>query len=155
MLLSRNQFFLALLVLFTIPVIIPKLIWLTKSKSTTGKVWFTGRTIELDGSITSHLVILFIAGKDSINFEAPQNLPYKEGAAVPVRYQSGDPSDARVNTFLRIWGDTIVYALWPTLVLLVLYLIPESLDPVIPRKSKVLLTRKKLIEIIKPQTAQA
>lgn len=152
MLLSRNKFFVILFVLFTSPFIVAKLVWLAGSKSTTGKVWFTGHTIQLDGAISSHLVILFMAGKDSVNFEAPDNLALKEGEAVPVRYHEDDPTDARVNHFLRIWGDTIVYGLWPVLVLLILYCIPESLDPVIPRKSKILVSRKKLIEIIKPQS---
>ena len=150
MILSRNTFFLLLLVLLTSPFLISKLIWLSNSTVTTGKVWFIGKTITLNGAISSHNVVLFTVGKDSINFEAPMNIPYQVGDDVPVRYVSDDPSDARVNMFLRIWGDTMVYALWPLLVLLVIYFIPAKLDPIIPRKSKIFLNRKNIIKILPP-----
>ena len=66
-----------------------------------------------------------------------------------MRYVRNQPSEARVNTFLRIWGDAIVYGIWPVLVLLVIYLIPDSLDPLVPRKSKVQFDRKSIIRIIR------
>lgn len=149
MTLSRNAFFLLLLFLCVSPFIIWKLHWLSKTTTTTGKMWYTGHTIELDGKISSHLVILFLAGKDSISFQAPANLPFKENDPVPVRYVPGAPSKARVNTPLRIWGDAIVYGLWPLLFVLVIYLIPERFDPLVPRKSKVKLGSKKIIEVIR------
>lgn len=149
MTLSRNAFFLLLLLLCVSPFIIWKLHWLSKTTTTTGKMWYTGHTIELDGKISSHLIILFLAGKDSISFQAPANLPFKEGDPVPVRYVPGEPSQARVNTPLRIWGDAIVYGLWPLLFVLVIYLIPERFDPLVPRKSKVKLGSKKIIEVIR------
>ena len=149
MTLSRNAFFLSLLLICISPVVLWKIVWLSKTTATNGKVWFTGKTLELDGSISSHLVILFLAGKDSIHFNAPANLPFKQGETVPVRYVNGKPSEARVNTFLRIWGDAIVYGIWPVLVLLVIYLIPESLDPLVPRRSKVQFDRKNVIKIIR------
>ena len=150
MILSRNIFFLLLLVLFTSPFIISKLVWLSNSTATTGKVWFIGKTITLNGAISSHNVILFTVGKDSINFEAPINIPFKEGDPIPVRYASDDTSDAKINTFIRVWGDTLIYCLWPALVLLVIYLIPPSLDPIIPRRSKIFLNRKNIIKILPP-----
>ena len=104
MTLSRNTFFFSLLLICISPVVIWKIAWLSKTTATNGKVWFTGKTLELDGSISSHLVILFLAGKDSIHFNAPANLPYKQGEMVPVRYVNEKPSEARVNTFLRIWA---------------------------------------------------
>ena len=149
MTLSRNAFFLLLLFLCVSPFIIWKLHWLSKTTTTTGKMWYTGHTIELDGKISSHLIILFLAGNDSISFQAPANLPFKEGDPVPVRYVPGYPSEARVNTPLRIWGDAIVYGLWPLLFVLVIYLIPERFDPLVPRKSKVKLGSKKIIEVIR------
>ena len=149
MTLSRNAFFLSLLIICASPVVIWKLLWLSKTTTTDGQVWFTGKTLQLDGSISSHLVILFLAGKDSISFDAPANLPFRQGEKIPVRYVRNQPSQARVNTFLRIWGDAIVYGIWPILVLIVIYLIPESLDPLVPRKSKVQLDRKSIIRIIR------
>jgi len=148
MTLSRNAFFLTLLCICISPFIIWKLVWLTKTTVTTGKVWFTGHTIQLDGAISSHLVVLFMAGKDSIDFEAPASLPLKEGEAVEVRYVKKNPSDARVNTLMRVWGDTIVYGIWPVLVLLVIYFMPASLDPLVPRKSKIRISRKHIIQVV-------
>lgn len=148
MTLSRNAFFLSLVLICISPFVIWKIVWLSKTTVTTGKVWFVGRSINLDGSISAHLVILFLAGKDSISFNAPLSLPFREGEPVPVRYVRNEPSIARVNTPLRIWGDTLVYGIWPVLVLLVIYLIPESLDPLVPRRSKVQINRKSIVRII-------
>jgi hypothetical protein len=149
MTLSRNAFFLLLFVICVSPFVIWKLLWLSKTATTNGKVWFAGHSLELHGDISSHLVILFFVGRDSITFEAPTDIPFKKDDFIPVRYVQDNPSDAKVNTFKNIWGDAIVLAIWPTLVLLVLYFIPNSLDPLIPRKSKVRLSRKKIIEIVR------
>jgi hypothetical protein len=49
---------------------------------------------------------------------------------------------------LQVWAPTVVYSLWPLLILLVLFLTPERLDPLIPKKSKVLIGFKPFISII-------
>src|SRR5690242_17786525 len=148
MTLSRNTFFLLLLIVCVSPFVIWKLIWLSKTTTTVGKVWFGGHTLELHGDISSHLVILFFVGKDSITFNAPGDMPFKQDDPIPVRYVRDNPSDAIYNTPLNIWGDTAALGIWPILVLLVLYFIPDSLDPLIPRKSKLRISRRKIIEII-------
>lgn len=56
---------------------------------------------------------------------------------------------------LEIWGATIVYALFPFLVLLVLFLTPDSLDPLIPRKSRILLGIKPVLRIIPASSKNA
>jgi hypothetical protein len=48
----------------------------------------------------------------------------------------------------NVWTPTVVYSLWPLLILLVLLLTPERLDPLIPAKSKVLLGIRPFIKII-------
>jgi hypothetical protein len=146
---SRNTFFLLLSFICVSPVVIWKLAWISNTTTTTGKVFFVGHTITLNGAISSHLVILFVVGKDSIDFQAPASLPFKEGDAVPVRYLRDKPSEARVDLPLRIWGDAIVYGLWPILVLLVIYFIPESMDPLVPRKTKLRLNRRNIIQIVR------
>ena len=52
------------------------------------------------------------------------------------------------NIPLDIWAPTVVYSLFPLLILLVLLLTPERLDPLIPAKSKVLLGIRPFIKII-------
>jgi hypothetical protein len=57
------------------------------------------------------------------------------------------------NIPFDIWGAAIVYPLFPLLVILVLFLTPDSLDPLLPRKSKILLGIKPFIKIIPPETS--
>ena len=151
MTLSKNRFLLLLLVVLISPIIAFKLVWIANSTATLGKVYFRGNTLELDGSISSHLVILFKDGNDSITFNAPSTLPYEINDPVPVRYQKSNVSDARVNIFHRIWGDTLVYALWPFCVLAIIFLIPEKLDPILPKNSKVVLGKRPFIRLILPE----
>ena len=49
---------------------------------------------------------------------------------------------------LNVWAPTVVYSLFPLLILLVLLLTPERLDPLIPAKSKILLGIRPFIKII-------
>ena len=49
----------------------------------------------------------------------------------------------------KVWGATLVYSLFPLVILLVLLLTPERLDPLIPRKSKVLLGKRPFIKILR------
>ncbi|MBS1599943.1 MAG: hypothetical protein JST75_17080 [Bacteroidetes bacterium] len=51
---------------------------------------------------------------------------------------------------VEVWSGTMVFATFPLLVLLVLYFTPEKLDPLIPRKSKILLGIRPFIKIIPP-----
>lgn len=48
----------------------------------------------------------------------------------------------------RIWGASFVYSLFPLLILLVLLFTPENLNPLIPRKSKILIGIRPFIKII-------
>jgi hypothetical protein len=48
----------------------------------------------------------------------------------------------------EIWSSTIVFALYPLLVLLVLYLTPDRFDPLIPRNAKVLLGGRSVIKVL-------
>ena len=52
---------------------------------------------------------------------------------------------------IYIWGTSLAYALWPSLIIAVIFLTPEKLDPLIPRQSIILLGKKPFIKII-PQS---
>jgi hypothetical protein len=54
---------------------------------------------------------------------------------------------------LWVWGPSLVYSVFPLLVVLVLYLTPNRLDPLIPWKSKILLGLGPWIEILPPSTS--
>lgn len=52
----------------------------------------------------------------------------------------------------RVWSLTLVYSMFPMLVLLVLLLTPEWLDPVIPRRSKILIGISPFIKVVPYQS---
>ena len=143
--LSRNSFFLLLFGIFIFPVLAYKMIWLVTTKKTTGTMYFTGHgNLGSVLGISTYPVIRFIFGKDTIFFNGNVNIPLKEGEVVPVRYQRNDPSDAKINTFVCIWGDSLAYCLGPFLILMVIFFHPD----LIPKKSRVVLGRKPLILLV-------
>ena len=153
MILTRNQFFLLLSIIFIMPVLVPKLIWIASSRKTIGEMRFVGHgNLGSALGISTYPVIRFAIGNDTIYFNGNINLNIRPGDKIDVRYQKNNPSDAKVNSFSCIWADAISYTLLPILVLLVLYIMPERLDPIIPKKSKILIGRKPFIKIIKSQT---
>jgi hypothetical protein len=70
---------------------------------------------------------------------ASPGLGLKKGHLVPVRYQPGKPADAKIDFFIALWGDILVYGGVPFFMLLVTFLHPD----VIPYRSGVRLTRKR------------
>jgi hypothetical protein len=48
----------------------------------------------------------------------------------------------------KVWGASFVYALFPLMILLVLFFTPERLDPLVPRKSKILIGIRPFIKIV-------
>jgi hypothetical protein len=148
MLLSRNQFFLILLILFVIgPFYVPRALWLINSKKATGRGWFIGHTLELQGDISQHLVIIFRAGNDSVFFNGGGR-EFHVGDPVPVRYRKDNPSDARINTFSGMWEGVLIDSLLPLLTLLILFITPGRFDPLIPWKARIRIGIKPLIKII-------
>ena len=130
------------------PFVLYKITWLATSEKTTGRMWFTGHTLEEQGNITTHPVIKFRAGNDSFYFNNNININFKPGEFISIRYKKNNPTDAKANTFMCIWGDTMVYITFPFLVLIVLFFIPDRLDPIIPKKSKIIINKKNFIRII-------
>lgn len=140
MVLSRTQVFLILCLLAAGPFLIRNGIWVANSKTTQGIVWFKGHTMELQ-SISSHPVIRFSNGKDSIWFNGRDGATLQENSLIPVRYQSDNPWDARVNTFTSVWGQTLVFMLYPCLALLVIFLTSVFSEPLIPKKIRLSLKK--------------
>ena len=81
------------------PFVIHKIIWLSNSRQTTGIVWFTGHTLEVQ-SISSHPVIRFKKGNDTVYFDGNVNLDLTPGEVVAVRYQKNDVRSAHTGLFL-------------------------------------------------------
>ncbi len=148
MVLARNQFFVLLFIIVITPFLSYKIIWLANSKQTTGRMWYTGHgNLGSALGISTYAVIRYRVGNDSLYFNSNVNLDLKAGEIVRVLYKKNNPSDAVIDDFASIWVETLVYALFPVLILLVLFLMPERFDPVIPKKSKVLIGKKPFIQI--------
>jgi hypothetical protein len=149
MTLSRGRFFLLLFLLLVAPFYLYKLWWLSGSEATRGIGWFMGHTLENNGAVSQHLVVLFRVGGDSVWFNTADNWGFGVGDSIPVRYRVGEPGDARVNTTVAIWGDSWVDSFLPIGILLILFLTPERFDPLIPWRSKVRIGRRPFIQIIR------
>jgi hypothetical protein len=138
MIISKTRFFLLLMGLVITPFLAYKLIWLLRSEKAIGTMCFVGKSYS--GQI-AHVfsVINFMRGKDTIWFHSNDNILFRRGEIVPVRYQRQDPDDARVDIFVSIWGDTLGYGGVLLLIVMIMFLHPE----VVPRGSKLLLITKK------------
>lgn len=146
MVLSRTQFFLAFILLLITPLLTYKVIWLLRAKKTTGVFVVESYGPALDQIRFPYSIIYFIAGKDSVFFKGPPKLGLPEKASVPVLYQPGNPTDARLDSFGGIWTGTIIYGGIPLLFLLVILLHPH----IVPYKSSIMLTKSKpFIRVVK------
>ena len=121
-----------------IPFVIAKIAWLIGSEKTNGTMSFVGKTYA-GQMVYTYSVIWFMVGKDTVWFNGRNDIIFKEGEKVPVRYQRTDPVNAKLNVFLAIWGDTLIYGGIPVLILLVIFLHPM----IIPYRSQILLKTKK------------
>jgi hypothetical protein len=138
MIFKRVTFFFVLLTIVSLPFLVHKAIWLARSKKAIGTMGFAGKS-QAGQPVHNYALIFFIAGKDSIWFNGKDNILFKQGNQVPVRYQADNPKDARIDIFTSIWGDTLVYGGIPVLILIVIFLDPK----IIPIRSKVKLNKKK------------
>ena len=146
MILSRHSFFLLLTFLLLLPLVLYKLLWLAGTKETTGTMYFTGHgNLGSVLGISTYPVIWFISGKDTIFFNGNVNIPLQEGEQVSVRYKVKNPSDAKVNSFTCIWGDTLAYEFGPFLILLIVYFHPD----LVPKKASILLGKKPFLRFLK------
>jgi hypothetical protein len=133
----RTPFFLVLISIIIVPFLTHKIIWLAGSEKTNGTMSFIGKTFS--GQMDDvYSVIWFMAGKDTVWFNGRNNIFFEEGAAVPVRYQRSHPEDAKINVFLSIWGDTLIYGGLPLLILLIIFAHPE----IVPYRSRIRLVFK-------------
>jgi len=139
MLLTRRRFFLLLFLVLVGPFFGPKVFWFACSRTVVGWVYFTSG--ELDGltGTKKRLIIRFPIDKDTIEFQSNMYFRLADDAPIRVRYARFDPFDARIDLPVCIWGDTLVNALLPLGIWLVLFLTPNRFDPLIPWGCKVLL----------------
>ncbi len=144
MLIGKTKFFFFLFVIISTPFLAHKIIWLAHSRTTNGTMSFIGHS--QSGQIRhTYSVVWFVAGKDTVWFNGNDNILFKPGKTVPVRYPIQHPADARLDVFPSIWGDTLVYGGIPVLMLLCIFLHPG----IVPRRSKIrLAATRPFIEIV-------
>ena len=153
MLLSRSRFFFLLFLLLPGPFLGPKLFWLAASRRTVGRVYFTGGVLDNFGGTSKYLVVRFPVEKDTVEFNSNLYFRWPDDTPVMVRYSRFDPSDARLDVPVCIWGDTLVNVLLPLGIWLILFLTPNRFDPLIPWGAKLQLRwRWPFIRVI-PRTA--
>jgi hypothetical protein len=128
-----------------LPLPVYKLIWLAGTRETMGTYYFTGHgNLGSVLGVSTYPVIWFRHGNDTVFFNGNVNIPLKPDEKISVRYQKKDPSDAKVNSFTCIWGDTLAYELGPLLIFLIVFFHPD----LVPRKAKVMLDWKSGIKFI-------
>ena len=95
-------------------------------------MWYKGKSYT--GQLPhEYSAIKFIVGKDTAWFNTNDNIIFKPGEIVPVRYQPTNLYDAKVDMFVEIWGDAAVYGGELALIVVIIFLHPA----IIPRKSKI------------------
>jgi hypothetical protein len=122
-----------------------KLVWLMRSKQTTGYFAFQGRGNALEQIRLPFSEIYYRLGNDTVWFRGPGKLNFKSNTPVTVWYQPGDPTDAKLGTFFGLWGNTAVYGGIILLVVLAVFIHPG----IVPRHARLRLSYKKpFIQIV-------
>jgi len=129
--LKKWAFFSVLLGIFVLPFFLYNLAWLINSAPAAGTMCFMGKTI--NGQLSSSYPVIRFSthGTDTVFFNGLAEAVFKPGDPIPVRYNTANPADARINLFAGIWQDTIIYAMVPFMLLLIVFLRPD----IIPRGS--------------------
>jgi hypothetical protein len=135
---NRTIFFICVAAIIAAPFLITKLVWLSGTRKTMGAMSFNGKSYT--GQLGhDYAVIKFVVGSQTYFVNGPDNISYEKGTPVPVRYTSTNPNDARLATFIGLWGDTLVFAGVPCLIILLIALHPG----IVPYRSSFLLKKQK------------
>jgi len=138
MFIKRSTFFFLLLLIVITPFISHTLWWLAHSIKTMGSMRFVGKNYT--GQIVhTYSVIRFFAGRDTVFFNTNDNIIFTPGEAVPVRYRQHNPAGAKVDMFVEIWGDALVYGGMFVLLVLIVFLHPG----IVPYRSKIWMAAEK------------
>ena len=139
MIIRQTTLFISIFLLYATPIVLPRIIWLRHSQKTTGIFSFEGMGSAGERIKLSYSFIYFMYWNQKIWFEGPGKMHLKEESIVPIRYQTYNPKDAKVDTFYGLWADAAVYGGEPLIMLICIFLHPGILPP----KSKILVTLKK------------
>ncbi len=97
--------------------------------------------------IHSYSVIRFSTGTDTIFFNTNDNIIFTPGQQVAVRYQQNNLHNAKVDIFIEIWGDALVYGGMFVLILAIVFAHPG----IVPYRSIIMIGKKPpFVNIITP-----
>lgn len=139
MIFSKTSFFAILFLAVAIPFSGRRLLWLLHSSRAPGVVGFEGRGTAGEQLQTTYTYCYYWHGQDTVWFNAPGGMSLREGEAIPVRYDPAELRNARINSFIGIWGDLLVYNGIPELIILICFFHPA----VVPWHSKLRVTWRK------------
>ena len=142
--LNKSTFFLILFVIFVLPFLIYNSAWILRSDKANGIARFIGKSYTGQFS-KQYTKISFSTGKDTVWFNGMANYIFKRHEAVPIRYQRSDPSDARIDSFIGLWGDTLICMSPIFLIIVICFFHPD----LVPVRSKIwLFSKKPFIQIV-------
>lgn len=121
MTIGKIPFFLTLFLIIAMPFVVPRLIWIARSRTLIGVMGFQGRGTAGEQIPLTYSYIYYKPDTTLIYFEGHPGLSYRHGDPVPVRYLRDKVTDARVNTVLGLWGDVLVYSGIPEFILLICF----------------------------------
>jgi len=144
MVIGRLPFFLLVLLIVLLPFASYTFWWLAHSAKINGVMWYRGKSYT--GQIAhEYSAVKFIVDHDTAWFNTSDNIIFKPGEIVPVRYQVSNHNDAKADIFIEIWGNSVIYGGVLALIIVISFLHPS----IIPRRSKLRISLKKpFIEIV-------
>jgi hypothetical protein len=124
------------------PFSIYKVAWLASSNTANGIILFTGHgNLGSALGLSSYPVVKFHTETDTIYFNGNADLRMKDGQPISVIYQKSNPQDAKINSVISIWGDTIAYSLGPLLIFLALFFIGD----IFPKSAAIRFSRNRFV----------
>ncbi|HUC80265.1 MAG TPA: DUF3592 domain-containing protein [Flavisolibacter sp.] len=142
---SKNSFFFLLLLLLTLPFLLPNITWLLRSQKTTGRVEGIGAASGMSLGKDTYALVSFTVGKGTFYFHGVDD-DYEAGNTVPVRYQPANPEDAKIDGFYSLWGNTIAYIGAP----LIFWIIFFFAKDIVPNGSRIRFGGKPFVRVLPP-----
>ena len=105
--LSRFQLYISGLIVFFLPMIIYKGVWLFKARATTGRVLYIDEPRRRIYGNTYPVIEYSAEGKTFL-FRGRYNSPHQPGDSLSILYMPGNPKNKRLNTFWSCWIDVVL-----------------------------------------------
>ncbi|HBX52419.1 MAG: hypothetical protein A2275_05040 [Bacteroidetes bacterium RIFOXYA12_FULL_35_11] len=114
--LSRSKLLLLSALIILIYYFINRISYINKAEFTTGMVVPFYELPDWNNSNIGSPVIAFAHANTLVKFEGTQYLKYKEGETVPVIFNSEQPQDAYIFTFMGYWYSGLIWCIWPLMI---------------------------------------